>query len=217
MNSVKNYWLHNAALWENARYSLATIWDPRSWALRERKRVAQRILNDLIQNKEVSSLLDLGSGSGHILDGLHLGASNTYTGLELNPQLVLEGQKRWAQNNRIKLLCGDAFLKDLPAADIVIASGFWDWLSDQERREIFNRHKPNFFLVSCTEMRPGLVSRIYSKYHQNSPKDQDRRFPRLEELASFERAFQESGYEILKMERCFWAKMAVIYLFKRKL
>lgn len=110
------------------------------------------------------SLVDLGCGSGRLIELLHVDEFPSVTGIDFAESAISEARlKAWPQNVRFE--CADV-TGELPEADCYVGLGLLDWLTTEDIQLLLSRMQGKKFLFSFSERRPSLTRLIHAAYRR---------------------------------------------------
>jgi 2-polyprenyl-3-methyl-5-hydroxy-6-metoxy-1,4-benzoquinol methylase len=125
----------------------------------------RRFVRDFVRPSPGARILDIGCGTGAILD--HLPADVDYVGYDLNPQYIEEARRRHGERGRFYCARVEAAPEEPGGFDLVLATAILHHLEDPEAGRLIAsaaRHlRPGGFLVTLDPVRhPGqaLVARL---------------------------------------------------------
>lgn len=158
-DTVKKYWDENIKVWSQTSY------DPH-----EAKGVVNRILGifrksidarlrtaiDLLSPRSKGkTVLDLGSGIGHLGFALIEKDCGRYIGIDISEEAVKECSKRAESvglSDRMEFICADiATMEQFPNADISVGLGLLDWFNLSEVDTIFSKLRGRKILFTFSE------------------------------------------------------------------
>ena len=170
------FWNNKILEWEKARYGdnnqapswLASLVKRSSPSLRYRMELAAQMLRPHLRGKV---LLDVGTGSGLLIQKLADSNASGFIGVDIAPSGIgkaREKAKAHAYADRSTFLVGSISddLK-LPHFDIVSALGLLDWLTEDEIESFFSKIQDKYFFVSYSEYRQASIQQwIHRLYVQ---------------------------------------------------
>lgn len=114
--------------------------------------IALELLKDELPGKTV---LDIGCGSGHFIEGCIKAGAARGIGIDISPQAI-ELAKQQAEEHgiadKVEFLVGRAGQKEFPDSDIVTGFGLIDWLERDECMELLRAIQGRKFVFSYSEM-----------------------------------------------------------------
>ena len=110
------------------------------------KLVRQELVSEYLQQSDGFSLLDVGCGTGRLLDALPLNV--TYLGFDMSKEYIQYATKLYGDRGTFRCMRVDSdVVKDLPPVDVVVASGLLHHLDDVEAVKLFE--------LSRSALKPG--------------------------------------------------------------
>jgi 2-polyprenyl-3-methyl-5-hydroxy-6-metoxy-1,4-benzoquinol methylase len=168
----KNFWENKIIGWEDKRYSFS---DGKSGfmpntdisfgsSLQFRLQKSTEILRPFLAEKK---LLELGCGSGQLLNALSDSKIEKYIGIDLAPSAIDRAVEKFHSSTQLlpsEFIAGNFLDVDFPEYDVVVALGVLDWLAIDEIDTLFSKIKPKFFLFSISEKRSPVKRWFHSLY-----------------------------------------------------
>ena len=173
--TAEEYWDRRIEEWESSAYLLgdvrpsihelvATLF--RADAVKERLKVAMRLLKPIVPGRTV---LDLGCGGGNPSLALLKHGAEKVIGVDVSGKALDIAERRAEALNlkdRLVLIQGDVRTMELPATDITISLGLFDYLKPEEVRSLISRFKSHTMLVSFTRLDPKISLALQKLYHK---------------------------------------------------
>ena len=162
--SLLEYWDRKILGWERSRYD--SIWAglPSSWSVRARRTKTQRLLSHWMQStKEPVKTIDLGCGSGYLLDGLNLSSLSTYIGVDLSPRAISAAKVKYPKHT---FVCANLTELQPVRSDVIVALGLLDWIEPDNLWTFLKNSHWEKAIVSYTSSGLGLKSAVYWWYRK---------------------------------------------------
>lgn len=112
---------------------------------------------DYLKNKEYKNLLDIGCGTGYLIDLLSKDSKSKFTGLDLSPKMIDECNKKKIKNSKFVVGKSDELPFEDNSFDIVICSQSFHHYpeTDKPLKEALRVLKPGgFYIISDTGVGP---------------------------------------------------------------
>lgn len=205
------FWEKKIQEWENARYEgnyddlplLSRIVKRGSYSIRFRMDQAAVMLAPHMQDRV---LLDIGTGSGILIQKLKDTSAKGFIGVDIAPRAI-EDAKALAQKegyaDRSTFFAGNVLDLDLPDFDVVSALGLIDWLEDDELEKMVEMIQGKLVYISYSEHNLMSLSQwVHKTYVQVSygwrSKGYIPKYHRTEWLIAL---FEKYGFTNLKVYR----------------
>lgn len=155
---MRQYWDEKITWWASSSYeerprgTLDRFMAKLRRSVHARAVIALEILQPHLKDRTV---LDVGCGNGHFLNGCLEAGARHVIGVDIAPAAVDEARRISERNrtaDRTTWLVGRAGDGNLPEADIVTGFGLIDWLGRDECLEFFRFLKGKRFVFSYSEM-----------------------------------------------------------------
>lgn len=169
MNS-KEYWDQKIIDWEMSRYSWYGLFNPFSWSVRSRFNTALHFLNMCLKNRENLNILELGCGSGELLKRMKVNSRVLYFGFDIADSAIQKAMQTF-NGSQFQFFTDDIETRDFfPKSDITVLLGVTDWISSNSLRRLLCKLESEYLMVSYTEKKKGLRSKIYNLYRSLNDK-----------------------------------------------
>lgn len=164
VNQRKTFWDKKILGWEQDKYSPRTLLDPNA-SVKARRRIAAGLISRFAQTK---SVIDLGCGSGTLLEAISGVKLKSYIGIDISPLAIERAKERAAGLScafPVNFQVGE--LKEVLETldgDFVVSLGLTDWLSAEELKLLLRWSENRTFLHSFTHSKAGLKKFLHSAY-----------------------------------------------------
>jgi len=171
MIDKKKFWEKKIIQWENGRYGvekqknnvIENLSDNLSSSLIYRQKFALDLLNN-VKDKNLT-ILELGCGSGLIVNKIfNLGFKN-YIGVDISENAISRAREmNKSFGHKAKFFSSNTnFLAD-EKINVVFSLGLFDWLIDDEIRDIFNFYPESMHLHSISERKRSISQVLHKIY-----------------------------------------------------
>jgi 2-polyprenyl-3-methyl-5-hydroxy-6-metoxy-1,4-benzoquinol methylase len=168
----KKFWDKKILGWEDKRYSFKTIKlgslsaNPNSLgsSIQFRLQKSTEILKPYLPGKK---LLELGCGSGLLLNALNNSKLEKYTGVDWALSAIEKADAKFQGINQslpAEFIAGNLLDVEFPEFDVVVALGVLDWLEIDEIKVLFSKIKSKMFLFSISEKKDFMKRWCHSIY-----------------------------------------------------
>lgn len=155
------YWDEKILSWETSRYDHSGSLKGKS--LQSRMSIAAEILSAMPPGK---SVVDIGCGSGRLFELLKAANFSHLVGWDISAVAIEAARAKKTRGENIAFECADVSQKQLPVADCYVGLGLFDWLTDDDIRQIFSQINGRLFLFSFSERRAlplQLAHKVYRR------------------------------------------------------
>ena len=153
MNSdfVLKFWDRKILKWERLRYG-----NDSEELRRKHNSVAARLrwaIKLIEQLPRTTRILDLGCGSGLLLEHLQSLGFTHLTGIDISPKALGHAKSRGLN---AKIIVGDVLTTPWTDADLIVALGLSDWVQPRLLAQRMRRDFKGKLLISFSERRPSI-------------------------------------------------------------
>lgn len=192
------FWEKKILLWEKTRYSALAWTNPCAWTVRERMRLASRLL--VTEFERCRTVLDLGCGSGYLAHSIIEDAHRAYTGIDFARAAIESARKRFEiYAPRIRFECKNVFESLREEGQLAIFLGLTDWLDDGEITRFFEGLAAKRLLFSFSDAED-TFSGVYRRYRRRVDDSFPARSYRKSEITA---AAERGGYCVRSIIRSF--------------
>lgn len=158
LQSRQQFWNHKILTWETSSYYF------KKWPFVDLKKRLLYAKKFLQKHGASKSILEIGCGSGLLLEGDGNHNFSQYTGIDFSTVAIAQARQRHQGKSQINFSCLD--LKDTPwvKGDLIICLGVIDWLSDDEIKFLFSKLEGKNFLLSFSNRDQKLFYFLHRAY-----------------------------------------------------
>lgn len=170
-DNLRKYWDLCIIRWEKDTYGFRNrnIIERLSFILRRplrrRFEIALYLLKPYLPYYKI---LELGCGSGLLCEELLKNDVKDITCVDISLTAIQRAENRINKNNfakqNYKFLCEDALKIDYSDYNIIVGIGLLDWLEIDEIKELFDRIKDKFFVLSFSQRKWNIFSILHRFY-----------------------------------------------------
>ena len=162
LNNIRNYWKDNILAWEKSRYSIGSYLNPFSFPTKKRLQIGSRWV---VENHQPQDCwLELGCGSGRLLQALEKSVKISYVGLDIAESALLLAREKFS-SSEFEFLNADILeFRSSKKFNGLIALGVVDWVPLSHLMQNPTYFGINKIIISFNQKNEDFVYNYYHKY-----------------------------------------------------
>ena len=198
----KIFWDQKILRWEKEKYIDKSFFVDVNSSVKHRMNLTKNILSKISKNK---ILLEIGCGSGFLINDLKKMGVKKYIGIDISLEAIKKAKIKAKKINDIEFEFINADISKIKNknVDICFSLGFLDWVSIEEIKQMNAKINSEYFFHSFSEKRLSFVQMlhnlfVYAKYGYKSE------------------GYQPQYYKPEELLECFVKKQANLEFFRDK-